>query len=42
MGIWEWEWEFLIKRDRLKFGETFQKGGPGSFAVRHFTTVTKI
>ncbi len=31
-----------IKRDRLKFGEAFQKGGQGSFGVKHFTTATKI
>jgi hypothetical protein len=30
------------KRDRLKFGEAFQKGGQGSFGVKHFTTATKI
>jgi len=29
--------ENLIKRDRLKFEESFQKGGRGSFAVKHFT-----
>jgi hypothetical protein len=29
-------------RDRLKFREAFQKGGQGSFAVKHFRTVTKI
>jgi hypothetical protein len=32
----------LIKRDRLKFREAFQKGAGGSFAVRCFTTDTKI
>ncbi len=32
----------LIKRDRLKIGEAFEKGGWGSFAVKRFTTVTKI
>jgi hypothetical protein len=34
--------ENLIKRDRLKFEESFQKGGQGSFAVKFFTTATKI
>jgi hypothetical protein len=36
------KWGILIKEDRLKFGEAFQKGGQGSFALKHFTTVTKI
>jgi hypothetical protein len=41
LGAWL-EWEILIKRDRLKFGEAFQKGGRGSFEIKHFTTVTKM
>ncbi len=32
----------LIKRDRLKFGEAFHKGGRGRFAVRRSTMVMKI
>jgi len=36
------KWGILIKRDRLSFGQAFQKGGRGSFAVKQVTTVTKI
>jgi hypothetical protein len=32
----------LIKRDRLRFGEAFQKGAGGCFAVKYFTMVMKI
>ncbi len=32
----------LINMDWLRFGETFQKGGQGSFAVKLFTTFMKI
>ncbi len=35
LGAW-FKQGVLIKRDRLKFGEAFQKGGRGSFAVKHF------
>jgi hypothetical protein len=30
------------KEGQIKVWEAFQKGGRGSFAVKHFTTVTKI
>ncbi len=32
----------LIKRDRIKFGEAFQKDDQGSFVVKQFTMVTNI
>ncbi len=32
----------VIKMDRLTFGEALQQGGQGSFAVKRFTTFTKI
>jgi hypothetical protein len=31
-------WNFN-KEDRLRFGDAFQKGGQGSFAVKQITTV---
>jgi hypothetical protein len=36
------KWGILMKRDRLKFGETLQKGGQGSFEKKGFTMVAKI
>jgi hypothetical protein len=32
----------LIKRDRLKVGEAYQKVGLGCFAAKCFTTITNI
>ncbi len=29
------KWGNLIKRDRLKFGEAFQKGWPGKFCSKN-------
>ncbi len=36
------KWGILIQEDRLKFGEAFQKGGRGSFALKRSTMVMKI
>jgi hypothetical protein len=36
------KWGILIKRDRLRLGEAFQKGGRGSLALKHFTMFMKI